>query len=153
MMTPLLDPTVVLTAGSLIGLFVVAGALLRAWAGWLDFKRQELDRATLARAREKVAALDLERTYGIVLAEQGWHPGVIGIVASRVVEETGRPVVMVAIDEKGEGKGEKASDTRSRRRMAGLSPSKGFMSASLAIVADAPAIAAHGARPVRHAYA
>jgi len=45
MITSLLDPTVVLTTGALIGLFVVAGALLRAWAGWLDFKRQELDRA------------------------------------------------------------------------------------------------------------
>ncbi|MFL5581805.1 MAG: single-stranded-DNA-specific exonuclease RecJ [Gemmatimonadaceae bacterium] len=71
----------------------------------LNRRRQEMDRATLARAREMLAALDLERTYGIVLAEEGWHPGVIGIVASRVVEETGRPTVLVAIDEKGEGKG------------------------------------------------
>jgi hypothetical protein len=45
MMTPLLDTTLVLTIASLIGLLVVAGALLRAWAGWLDLKRQELDRA------------------------------------------------------------------------------------------------------------
>ncbi|MFO6448277.1 hypothetical protein ACLBKU_14180 [Erythrobacter sp. NE805] len=42
MMTSLLDPTVVLTAGSLIGLALVSAALLRAWTGWLDFKRQEL---------------------------------------------------------------------------------------------------------------
>jgi len=45
MITPLLDPTVVLTAGSLAGLVIVAAALLRAWTGWLEFKRQELDRA------------------------------------------------------------------------------------------------------------
>ncbi len=45
MMTPLLDTTLVLTIASLIGLLVVDGALLRAWTGWLDFKRQELDRA------------------------------------------------------------------------------------------------------------
>lgn len=45
MMTSLLDPTFVLTTGALIGLVVVAAAMLRAWAGWLDFKRQELDRA------------------------------------------------------------------------------------------------------------
>jgi len=61
MMTPLLDPTVVLTAGSLIGLFVVAGALLRAWAGWLDFKRQELDRAHPRAAGEEGSGLGTAR--------------------------------------------------------------------------------------------
>jgi hypothetical protein len=45
MITSLLEPTVVLTAGALMGLLVVAAALLRAWTGWLEFKRQELDRA------------------------------------------------------------------------------------------------------------
>ena len=34
-----------------------------------------------------------------------WHPGVIGIVASRLVEKTGRPVIVVSVDEHGEGKG------------------------------------------------
>jgi single-stranded-DNA-specific exonuclease len=33
-----------------------------------------------------------------VLAQEGWHPGVIGIVASRMVESSGRPVVMIALD-------------------------------------------------------
>ena len=51
-----------------------------------------------------VARLDLDATYGIVLASEGWHPGVIGIVASRVVEDTGRPTVLIAL-ENGEGKG------------------------------------------------
>ena len=45
MMAPLLDPTLVLTGGGLIGLVVIAAALLRAWPGWLDLKRQELVRA------------------------------------------------------------------------------------------------------------
>ena len=45
MTTVLLDPTVVLTAGFLVAVIVVAGALLRAWQGWLDFKRSELERA------------------------------------------------------------------------------------------------------------
>ena len=70
----------------------------------LNARRQEIDRATLERAREMVLAMDLDSTYGIVLAEQGWHPGVIGIVASRIVEEFGRPTVLVAL-EGGEGKG------------------------------------------------
>ena len=70
----------------------------------LNRKRQELDRQTLAQARAMVAELDLDETYGIVLASDQWHAGVIGIVASRVVEETGRPTVLVAISD-GEGKG------------------------------------------------
>ena len=44
MMTPVLEPTLVLTMGGVIGLAVVAAALLRAWHGWLEFKRQELER-------------------------------------------------------------------------------------------------------------
>ncbi len=59
--------------------------------------RQDLDRAILAQARDLVGRLDLDATYGIVLADEGWHPGVIGIVASRLVEEVARPVVMVAL--------------------------------------------------------
>jgi single-stranded-DNA-specific exonuclease len=39
-----------------------------------------------------------------VLANDGWHPGVIGIVASRVVEQTARPAVLVAVED-GVGKG------------------------------------------------
>jgi single-stranded-DNA-specific exonuclease len=67
--------------------------------------RQDLDRATLEEVRTHVAKLDLDETYGIVLAGEGWHPGVIGIVASRVVEDTGRPTVLIALDGSGEGKG------------------------------------------------
>jgi single-stranded-DNA-specific exonuclease len=70
----------------------------------LNAHRQEIDRATLKQAREMVLAMDLPSTYGIVLAEQGWHPGVIGIVASRIVEEFGRPTLLIAL-ENGEGKG------------------------------------------------
>lgn len=59
--------------------------------------------------REALASLetgyDPERDYGLVLASTGWHPGVIGIVASRLVERLHRPVVMIALDGHGEGKG------------------------------------------------
>ena len=41
----------------------------------------------------------------MLLWGRDWHPGVIGIVASRLVEKTGRPVIVVSIDEHGEGKG------------------------------------------------
>ena len=70
----------------------------------LNRQRQEVDRATLAEARSMLDGVDLDQTYGIVLAREGWHPGVIGIVASRLVEDTARPVVMIALNN-GEGKG------------------------------------------------
>lgn len=79
----------------------------------LNAKRQELDRATLEEARDMVMELDLPATFGIVLARDGWHPGVIGIVASRLVEEFGRPVIMIALDGdtgKGSGRGIPAID-------------------------------------------
>jgi len=70
----------------------------------MNRRRQDIDRATLEEARRRIDAIDLDNTYGIVIAEQGWHPGVIGIVASRIVEETGRPTVLIALDGN-EGKG------------------------------------------------
>jgi hypothetical protein len=45
MTTSLLDPTLIMTSGTLIGLVVIAAALLRGWQGWLELKRQELDRS------------------------------------------------------------------------------------------------------------
>lgn len=66
--------------------------------------RQEMDRRILGEALERVARLDMDATYGIVLADDRWHAGVIGIVASRVVEQTCRPVFLIAVQD-GVGKG------------------------------------------------
>jgi single-stranded-DNA-specific exonuclease len=67
--------------------------------------RQAEDRRTLEQALVQLAeTFDPARDYGVVLAAQGWHPGVIGIAASRVVERIHRPVVMVALNgERGRG--------------------------------------------------
>jgi single-stranded-DNA-specific exonuclease len=76
----------------------------------LNNRRQELDHATLEQAREKVLAMNLDETFGIVLADDEWHPGVIGIVASRLVEEFGRPTVLIALSgEQGKGSGRSIS--------------------------------------------
>ncbi|UVO55708.1 single-stranded-DNA-specific exonuclease RecJ [Sphingomonas sp. SUN039] len=40
-----------------------------------------------------------------VVAGQGWHPGVIGIVAGRLKEKLGKPAIVIALDEAGVGKG------------------------------------------------
>jgi single-stranded-DNA-specific exonuclease len=72
----------------------------------LNHRRQEIDHATLEQARERVLALDLDEQYSIVLADDTWHPGVVGIVASRLVEEFGRPTVLIALSgEQGKGSG------------------------------------------------
>ncbi len=61
--------------------------------------RQEEDRRTLEEALQMLAAdYRPERDFGIVLAAEGWHPGVIGIVASRVVDRVHRPTVLVSLD-------------------------------------------------------
>ena len=70
----------------------------------LNAARQELNQRMLEEALREVETLDLDATWGIVLAREGWHPGVIGIVASRLVEATARPVMMVAVQD-GVGKG------------------------------------------------
>ncbi|HUX34928.1 MAG TPA: single-stranded-DNA-specific exonuclease RecJ [Gemmatimonadaceae bacterium] len=76
----------------------------------LNLRRQEIDRRTLDEARRMADALDLDRTRGIVLAGEGWHAGVIGIVASRIVEEFGRPAILIALDgDEGKGSGRSIS--------------------------------------------
>ena len=67
-------------------------------------ERQDMDRRTLEEATKRVDQLDLAQTWGIVLSDPSWHPGVIGIVASRLVELTARPVFLVAVQD-GIGKG------------------------------------------------
>jgi single-stranded-DNA-specific exonuclease len=67
-------------------------------------ERQQIELQTLEEALALVADLPAERTHSIVLANDGWHPGVIGIVASRLVEKFYRPTVLIALDGEG-GKG------------------------------------------------
>jgi single-stranded-DNA-specific exonuclease len=70
----------------------------------LNRERQEMDKRILEEAMRRVERLDLDSTYGIVIADQTWHAGVIGIVASRVVEMTSRPTFLIAVQD-GIGKG------------------------------------------------
>jgi single-stranded-DNA-specific exonuclease len=48
---------------------------------------------------------ELKEANGLVVAGEGWHPGVVGIVASRMVERHHRPVVVISLDGEGGGRG------------------------------------------------
>jgi single-stranded-DNA-specific exonuclease len=59
-------------------------------------ERRQVEMGIRFQAEAQMAALGEQPAY--VLAHDGWHPGVIGIVASRLVERSGRPVVLIALD-------------------------------------------------------
>ena len=77
----------------------------------LNGQRQALDQRMLDEALEQVERdADPERDAGLVLAGDGWHPGVVGIVASRIVERYGRPTFLIAFDgDIGKGSGRSIS--------------------------------------------
>jgi single-stranded-DNA-specific exonuclease len=61
-------------------------------------ERQDIEKQTLREAEAAVAGLSADHTHAIVLGGEGWHPGVIGIVASRLVDRYYRPTVLIALD-------------------------------------------------------
>ena len=81
----------------------------------INIQRQETEMEIVKAAQELLDA-EPERLEDrvILLWGRDWHPGVIGIVASRVVERFGKPAIIVSVDENGEGKG-------SGRSIAGVS--------------------------------
>ena len=72
----------------------------------INVKRQETE-LEIFKAAQVLLEQQPERLEDRVMLLWGrdWHPGVIGIVASRLVERTGRPVIVVTVDEHGECKG------------------------------------------------
>ncbi|MEJ2164839.1 MAG: single-stranded-DNA-specific exonuclease RecJ [Desulfobacterales bacterium] len=71
----------------------------------LNQKRQELEKIILADIRSylNINPSVLQRS-SLVLSRDGWHAGVLGIVASRIMDEYYRPVVLIAVKD-GIGKG------------------------------------------------
>ncbi len=60
-------------------------------------QRRKIDEATFSHAVELVEGdHDFHENYGIILHDDNWHPGVIGIVASRLVEKYYRPSIMLS---------------------------------------------------------
>lgn len=83
-----------------------AGALA-AELDRLNRERQTIEQATLAQAEaEAMAALGIEEKGAVVVtAGQGWHPGVMGLVAARLKERFGRPAFAIALEPGGIGTG------------------------------------------------
>lgn len=70
----------------------------------LNLERRRIEETTLEQAIALLESSSREDDHSIVLADERWHSGVIGIVASRLVERYHRPTVLVALDGE-EGKG------------------------------------------------
>ncbi len=73
----------------------------------LNRDRQAIEQATLAQAEaEAMAALGLEEHGAVVVtAAEGWHPGIVGLVAARLKERYGRPAFAIALEPGGIGTG------------------------------------------------
>ncbi len=79
----------------------------------LNRERQVIEQQTLAEAEaEAMAALGIEEKGAVVVsAGQGWHPGVVGLVAARLKERFGRPAFAIALEPGGIGTGSGRSIT------------------------------------------
>jgi single-stranded-DNA-specific exonuclease len=73
----------------------------------LNRERQQIELATVAQAEaEALAALGLEEKDAVIVtAAEGWHPGVVGLVAARLKERFGRPAFAIALESGGTGTG------------------------------------------------
>ena len=79
----------------------------RALAQELDAQNRDRQRVEKTTVTEAEAQLDGNPTNeaGIVVGASGWHPGVLGIVASRICRKLHRPALVIGFDENGLGRG------------------------------------------------
>jgi single-stranded-DNA-specific exonuclease len=79
----------------------------RTLAGALDAAnrhRRELERATVEAAVERVQQERMQEAPGLVLIDPAWHPGVVGLVATRLVHRFHRPAIVIGEGGKGSGR-------------------------------------------------
>ncbi len=82
-------------------------AKLAQYLDSVNRERQTVQAQIYAEAKAAIEADGgVDDRWAIVLASEGWHPGVVGIVASKLVEEYGRPTVLIGLEgETGKGSG------------------------------------------------
>lgn len=69
-------------------------------------ERQRIEEEILNEVRERINKdIDINNAKAIVLSSENWHQGVIGIIASRIVDEYYRPTILISMRENGIGKG------------------------------------------------
>ena len=85
----------------------IEAARIAAELDRLNRERQAIEIATVAQAEaEAMAALGIEEKGAVVVtAAEGWHPGVVGLVAARLKERFGRPAFAIALEPGGIGTG------------------------------------------------
>ncbi len=76
----------------------------------MNAERQAIEAAVQEQALRRVETDKLYQDAAIIVAGEGWHPGVVGIVAGRLKEKFDRPVVVIGVNE-GVGKGSGRSIT------------------------------------------
>jgi single-stranded-DNA-specific exonuclease len=76
----------------------------------INENRKALERDITRSALEQLERCQSDSKRTIVLADNTWHPGVIGIVASKLQHQFQKPVTMIAIDENGIGRGSARSN-------------------------------------------
>ena len=75
----------------------------------LNTRRKALQRSLEEQVKRKLATMDLSTLGAIVLWERGWPVGVLGLVASQIAREYGKPTVLLSLDEAGAETGAVAS--------------------------------------------
>ena len=75
----------------------------------LNDERKDIQNKVLESAIDKINKIDISSKNVIVLADEGWHEGVIGIIAGRIKDRFHKPTVIIAINEDGIGKGSSRS--------------------------------------------
>jgi single-stranded-DNA-specific exonuclease len=85
----------------------IEAAKIAAELDRLNRERQAIEQETLAQAEaEAMAALGIEESGSVVVtAAEGWHPGVVGLVAARLKEKFSRPAFAIALEPGGVGTG------------------------------------------------
>ncbi|MBO3460667.1 single-stranded-DNA-specific exonuclease RecJ [Aetokthonos hydrillicola Thurmond2011] len=65
-------------------------------------RRKSLQKDVAQQVAQKLSQIDLSTTSVIVLADTQWAPGVLGLVAGQVAQETGRPTILLSTEEGGQ---------------------------------------------------